>query len=57
MFTEGTIIEYKGHQGPIKHVNDQAITFTISLSPDKMREVNMVIYNYSFDQITFPDSK
>ena len=57
MYTEGTIIEYQGHTGPIKHVNDHAITFTISLSLDKMREVNMVIYNHSFDQITLPDSK
>lgn len=57
MFTTGTIIEYQGHTGPIKHVNDYAITFTISNIDDKMREVNMVVYNHSFDQITFPDSK
>jgi hypothetical protein len=57
MYTTGTIIEYKGHQGPVKFISEHAITFTISNTPDRMREVNMVIYNHSFNQITLPDSK
>ena len=57
MFTTGTIIEYQGHTGPIKFECEYAICFTIGQSSDRMREVNMVIYNHSFDQITLPDSK
>lgn len=57
MYTTGTIIEYKGHQGPVKFTSEQAITFTIGLSPDQQREVNMVVYNHSFHLITLPDSK
>jgi hypothetical protein len=57
MYTTGTIIEYRGHQGPVKFACEYAVTFTISNTNDKMREVNMVIYNHSFDQITLPDSK
>ena len=57
MYTVGTIIEYQGFSGPIKFECEYAITFTIGQSNDRMREVNMVIYNHSFNQITLPDSK
>ena len=57
MYTTGTIIEYKGHQGPVKFISEYAVTFTISNVNDRLREVNMVIYNHSFDEITLPDSK
>ena len=57
MYTTGTIIEYKGHTGPVKFTSEQAITFTIGMSSDQQREVNMVVYNHSFDLITLPDSK
>lgn len=57
MYTTGTIIEYKGHQGPVKFTNEYSVTFTISNTNDRMKEVNMVIYNHSFDEITLPDSK
>lgn len=57
MYTTGTIIEYKGHQGPVKFTSEYSVTFTISNTNDRMKEVNMVIYNHSFDEITLPDSK
>ena len=57
MYTTGTIIEYKGHQGPVKFISEYAITFTVGLSSDKLKEVNMVVYNHSFNQISLPDSK
>ena len=51
----GTIIEYNGHIGPIKFVNEWAITFTVADSPNTLREVNMVIYNHCFNQIIVHD--
>jgi len=57
MYTTGTIIEYKGHQGPVTFTSEQALTFTIGMSPDQQREIRMVVYNHSFHQITLPDSK
>lgn len=57
MYTIGTIIDYRGHQGPIKFECEYAITFTIGQSDDRLREVNMVIYSHQFNEITLPDSK
>jgi len=51
----GTIIEYNGHIGPIKFMNEFSITFTVAENPSTLREVNMVIYNHSFDKIIVHD--
>lgn len=57
MFTIGTIIEYSGHTGPVKFSCEYATVFTIGASPDKLREVNMVIYPHSYDRIVLRDGK
>lgn len=60
MYTEGTIISYRGYTGPVKFSCEYALTFTLNPDADKLKQVNVVVYNHSFDQITLPfelDSK
>ncbi len=52
MHTIGTKINYRGHTGRIKFVCEYAIVFTVGESTDKLREVNMVVYPHSFNDIT-----
>ena len=54
MYTEGTIISYKGHTGPVKFSCEYALSFTVNPGADKLRQVNIVVYNHSFDEIKLP---
>lgn len=54
MYSPGTIISYKGNTGPVKFSCEYALSFTINEESDKLRQVNVVVYNHSFADITLP---
>ena len=54
MYTAGTIVSYRGYTGPVKFSCEYALSFTINPDVDKLRQVNVVVYNHSFDEIKLP---
>ena len=51
-FATGTQVEWRGHVGEIRFVDDIYLTICLSVNPqDRARDVCLVVQNYQWDEI------
>ena len=51
-FASGTQVEWRGHVGQIRFVDDIYLTICVSVNPgDRVRDVCLVVQNYQWDEI------
>jgi len=52
VFATGTKVEWRGHVGEIRFVDDFYLTICVSVNPeDRVRDVCLVVHNYQWDDI------
>lgn len=51
-FAAGTQVEWRGHFGEIRFVDDIYLTICLSVNPeDRARDVCLVVHDYQWDEI------